>query len=190
MNTKELVLVCVWCMIWALLSNQRFKKRASIWYHREQRGAFSPQQSWPSVPSTCNNALPGHQPPKYINILCMETKPTYSVAITLFLKTSGTLCFIFHGRIWAEVGSPPASPSVRYSLERTTNQLSASLHTQTSSKNIHLPSSIIPQISVQHLLGTRNGDVTGLWITEASNVLKLPEKRMSDLFATILITSV
>lgn len=162
-----------------------FENASSIWCHREQRGAFRP-----FVPSTHNNALPGHHPPKYINILRMETEATYSEAITLFLKSRGTLCFQCRGRIWAEAGSPPASPSVRYSLERTTHQLSASPHTQTSSKNIHLPSSLIPHISVQHLLGTRNRDVTGLWMTEVSDVLKLPEKQMSGWFATILITSV
>ncbi len=130
-----------------------------------------------------------HQPHKYIHILCMETEETYREAITLFLKSSGIYSLFpmpWQDTGWDRVTSCFALCPIQ-SGAHYPSTLCFTAHTNILKK---YPSPLLPHISVQHLLGTRSGDVTGLWMTEASDVLKLPEKQMSDSFATILITSV
>lgn len=140
MNTKELALGS--CLIYALSSFGKFQNASQHLMPPRVERVFSPQESWPFVTLDVQQCLAGAPTSKNINILCMETEPTCSEAITL------VRCFEYRGMIWAEAGSPPASPSVRFSLERTTHQLSAPPHTQTSSKYIHLPSSLTFQCSI------------------------------------------
>lgn len=93
-----------------------------------------------------------HQPPKYINILCMETEETYREAITLFLKSSGIYSLFpmpWQDTGWGRVTSCFALCPIQ-SGAHYPSTLCFTAHTNTLKK---YPSPLLPHIQCSICLG-------------------------------------